>query len=292
MLYIVLALLGLVPAAWVTYRRKDVTLVATYFFAAAFVHTADWLASGVLGLYKYHPGLFSDPTPDDAAGIVLAEFIFVGTFAVLLVALVPSWWGALAGSAVVTMLEYVFHGVGALEYHGWRIWFTTAGFIVHFSLVRSCWLRADKQRPMCGWPLALQQLTIAIVFNGLAEVFLWATQVVYMPVTLLPSKGQNQALLRFLWHAFTGVPLAYWTLRAKGPVPWVRIIGAALISLALNHLFLMAGLRTFRDPWIPEGVVLVQSIGFILGCLVDHWIQVNTGPPRWEPPVLPRSHRR
>lgn len=289
MLYIILALSALVPAVWVIFRRKDITLAATYFMAAAFVHTADWIASGVFGLYKYHPGLFSSSALDDASGVFLAELVFVGSFAVLLAALTPRWWAALVGSAVVTTLEFNFHRVGALEYNGWMLPYTTFGFMIYFFLVRSCWLSAGKQGTMCGWPRALQRLSLAIVFNGTFEILMWGVQAVEYPVTLLPTKIENQALLRLLWHFGVSVPLLYFALAGKCRT-W-RLVAAILLSIALSRIFLSAGIREYQEPWTPELAGLVQAPFFALACLVDHLLRPRSPIPPWEPPVWPRSHK-
>lgn len=277
MLYIGLALAGLLPTAWVMHRRRDVALVATYFLAAAFVHTADWVASGGLGLYKYHPSLFADLVMDDAAGVFLAELIFVGTFAALLAALVPSWWGTLVGSGVVTVLEIIFHRIGALEYKGWVLWYTSAGFVVYFSLVRLYWRSIHRLTPWRGWPLVLLLVAVAVVFNGLLEIILWATKAVQFPVSLLPTKAENQAVLRFIWHATVGVPLGYWALCGRRPVPWGRILTAIAVSMLLNRLSVLVGFRVVRAPWHPEIIGLLQGLFFIPACLVAHWMEERAG---------------
>ncbi|HYF95847.1 MAG TPA: hypothetical protein VD969_26820 [Symbiobacteriaceae bacterium] len=274
MLYIVLALSGLLPAAWIIWRRRDATLVVTYVVAAAFVHTADWLASGALGLYKYHPGLFSDPTLDDATGVLLSELVFVASLAVLLVSLIPSWWGVLVGSAIATALEYPFVAVGGLERKGWTIWLTTGSFAVYYGLIWFGWrMAARRQGPAGGWPPFTMRTALAIMFNGMAEIVLWATQAVTWSIAIVPSQGENQALLRFLWHAAIHVPLTYWILAARRPMQRLRLLLATLASVLAGQLSVMAGLRTFKAPWNPVTEGLLISGFFTLAVLTEHWIR-------------------
>lgn len=279
--YIILALAGLLPATWLLYRRRDPTLAATYFLAAAFVHTADWVASGALGLYKYRPGLFADPIIDDATGVVLAELIFVGTFAVLLVTLIRSWVGALVGAALVTLLEIYFEQVGGLEYHGWLLWYTSVAFVPYFLLVRQYRLAVLRHGLGGGWLRVLHLLALAKFFNGLAEIVFWAGHAVRFTVSLVPGESQNQALLRFIFHICTGAPLAYWTLRGKGPFPWPRILTAGAAIVVLSYLAAWAGFRQYQPPWNPWLQGLVQSISFLVACwvsyLIDHSLGVAKG---------------
>lgn len=272
MLYMILALAGLLPTAWLVYRRRDPLLAATYFVAAALVHTADWVASGVLGLYKYHPGLFSDLILDDAAGVVLAELIFVAAFAVWLVASIPSWWGALAGALVVTALELFFQPRGLLEYQGWQIYFTGAGFVVYFTLIRLYWLSARRRGLGAGWPRWVVRLSVAVAGNGVFEIILWASKAIQFLVTVLPSMEKNQALLRMLWHAGIGVPLAYWTLAGARPVWPLRLLAALAASIALNQLSVVVGFRSLNPPWNPIVVGLLQTVFFALACLVGRYL--------------------
>jgi hypothetical protein len=270
--YILLAMAGLIPAVWTLLRRRDASLVATFFVASAVIDLADWIGDSILQLYKYHPGLTPDPGTDDAFGVIMAELCFGASLALLMTAYLPGWRGLALGSAIVTGLEVVFVRYDLLEHYGWHLWFTPVGFAGYFWLIQTFRKNACRKGLSGGWTLAATRACVAWFVGEYYALTERIGKTVKMPLHVLAGQAENQSLARIIWTALVTLPLGWWVLSGGRERRRERLIIATLISLGLNWLGASLQIRIFRAPWGPASDAALQGLLLVVAGLIDDWI--------------------
>lgn len=293
MAFIVLALIGV--AAIVTAVKvcgRPAEFAALYVTAGSFCATADWVAHGWLGLYRYHPGFLDDPFRDSLIGAILAEMIFVGALSVFLAAFLPRWAGVLAGMSLVTAIEYCFEAQGWLRYRGWALWLTTSGFAVYLSIVLLYGKRL-LQTGLTSPPLKrIARIGLLVYLAALLSVAVSVTKASEVHLRLLPTKEGSHALFRFFTYPLFLSALGYWVLRENRPEGrWARTALATLLVGVLEMGLAWLGVETFHPPWNWWLNALSRGGVFCLANLADWWLSAHASliVPEWRPP--PEANR-
>lgn len=271
--YIYLALLGLVPAALRIARRRDGALLATAFTAAGLCDLADWIAFSILDLYRYQPGLSRNSVMDGTLGVILAEFIFVGSLSALVVGRTPRWVWAGVGAAVVTVVELIFTRTGLLVLNGWTPWLNVAGFLVFFWLIDTYHDAATRFGLRHGWPLLITRVGVVTMFAELYALIQKVANAFVMYISVLPTHARNQSFGRLMLNLAFVIPLGVWVLHGRWLNRTGRILVATMVSIVFNYVRVAVHFQRFRAPWSPvsDGLFLGLTLG--AAALADDWIR-------------------
>lgn len=278
--YILLALLGLIPAALTIVRRRGPAPLATFFIAAALVDLADWIAYSCLDLYEYHPHLAAYPVLDETLGVILSEFIFVGSLTVLLVEHAPGWGWALVGAAVVTALQVAFARVGLLILHAWPAWLNAAAFVVYFWLMQAYHAALQRDGLHNAWLRTIAQAGVAGTFSALYALVQKVNQAFVIYINVLPTHVRNQSLARVILHLGVIIPLGVWVLRSPPANRTWRLAVATLVVILFNYARVALGLQRYRAPWNPVTDGLLVGLALAVAALVYTWIESREA---WRP---------
>ena len=256
--YLLLALLGLIPAAVTIYRRRDAVPLATYFAAAALVDLADWIAYSCLALYEYHPHLSANPLLDQTLGVIFAEIIFVGSLTVLLVEHSPGWAGALLGAAIVTAVQVAFERVGILIAHAWPPWLNAAAFVAYFRLMQTYHAALQRHGLQNGWLRTIAQAGVVGTFAAFYALAQKVNRAYVFYLNVLPTHARNQSLARLVLNLVVYIPLGVWVLRSAGWSRMGRLAVATGGAILFNYARVALGLQSYRAPWnaVTDGLLL------------------------------------
>jgi hypothetical protein len=274
LVFIMLALCG-VAGALITFRARSdkAELVATYFTAGALVMVADWVAFGWFAFYSYHPGLARDPNVDGVLGEFLAEIVFVPGALIVLLTFLTGWRQWVVGGLLFGAIEWVFVGAGLLILHGWRTWYTVAGFAIYCVLLGRFesavrrrgldqpWIRAVTRVALIFWMIAV----LTLVLRGTR----WVSST---GVNVMPTPMGNQALGRFVTYLPVSLPLGYWILAGDRHRRPLRILTMLMLAILINYGFIATRLQSFRRPWGPVSDAVAQTGAIVLACGLDNWI--------------------
>lgn len=276
MVYLLLALLGVACIYGASRREPATTLLPTYLVAWSMICVADWVCFGWFSLYSYHSGVSGKPLVDAAFGEFAAEFLFVPSLTILLLTYASAGVSIVAGTVVVTVLEFILARQGAFIHYGWRLWHTAVAFPAYFAIAAWYWTKLHGRGPLAEPWRKLTRLCCLVSVLGPFNLALRTVHAVRVNLHLAATDSSNQSVGRFLVFAILELPLGYWVLAGATPaVRWARTGVATLALAAVNYGLAAMRWQVFTPPW--SGVLHALTAGLLIR-IADSLYQATAEP--------------
>lgn len=280
MLYLLLGAAGLAVLAVSWGRRLTPVKLGLYLISGSVIIFADFVVTGVFGIYHYNPQILANHIPDARLGVLIAEVLFVPALVSSVAGSVgPRYrvWVSMALTLPLLMIEWYFTEAGAFLPNGWRLWHSAVLFPPYFAAL-ALWANHFERAGYTPFHrLVLIWLTVdltwhvsAITTNGVLGLF-------HGRYYLLADPLRDNVWGNFLVHGLPWMAMGIlwvWKGWARSSVLLAGLVCIYGLWLTWWHA---AGFLIFAPFWSPAAEAILAAVWVWGVGWVDGWLERAAG---------------
>lgn len=272
--YVCLAVIGVVGAAYIIYKKRDIYKVSTLFVFYLFTASLTWIGEfsvlGLLNSYGYKTGVFTDPWAQNLLGHLIINSTLYPAAAIVMVAYSLRYGWIFTVATVFTLIEYLFVKLRIYEQHWWRYYMTFIAVIIFLVIFRKWFSKMNERR--YGVTRAVTFYFVAMVIIHIPAPVLLLLGKQYYQMSLVNNLFKNlylsSIIIIFFYHLLESFLLVLCTCIYK---KWYWKLVPFIVSIAAQIIFAKMNILIIEDSWNLVYSLFIYEIFIALYILIEKY---------------------